>query len=107
MSTTIAEARSRYWQEQTEAWQASGKSQLVFCKAHKLSYPRFGYWLRKFRRRAARDEHSQRPGFVPVTTALVPDPSERLSLLLPNGVEVRGIGADNLLLVPQLLDQLS
>ena len=38
-----------HWKEQIDAWQASGQSQLSFCQANELNYPRFGYWLRKFR----------------------------------------------------------
>ena len=45
-----ADNRTQYWKAQIDAWQASGQSQQAFCKANDLNYPRFGYWLRKFRR---------------------------------------------------------
>ncbi|MGB5198937.1 MAG: hypothetical protein WBN68_11830 [Sedimenticolaceae bacterium] len=43
------DTRERYWRAQIDAWQVSGQSQQAFCKANDLNYPRFGYWLRKFR----------------------------------------------------------
>jgi len=106
-TTTEAETRSHYWQEQIEAWQVSGNSQSAFCRTHKLNYARFGYWLRKFRRQVRQDDDSPVSGFVPVTTLSMPYAGEHLNLLLPNGMEIRGIDADNLSLVPQLLNQLS
>jgi len=106
MSTaTTREARTRYWQEQIEAWQSSGQSQQAFCKTHNLNYPRFGYWLRKFRQQADQAQRPTASAFVPVTTA--PAASSGLSVSLPNGVEVRGIAPHNLKLVTQLLDCLS
>ena len=42
-------ARTSYWQQQIEAWLASGQSQKAYCKANDLNYHRFGYWRRKFR----------------------------------------------------------
>lgn len=44
------DTRAQYWRAQIDAWQASGQTQQAFCKANDLNYPRFGYWLRKFRR---------------------------------------------------------
>ena len=46
-----SETRAQYWQAQIEAWQASGQSQLAYCRANRLNYPRFGYWRRRLRRR--------------------------------------------------------
>ena len=55
-TTTVPDTRTHYWLEQVKAWKASGQSQLAFCKANDLNYPRFGYWLRKFRQQSARTE---------------------------------------------------
>lgn len=30
-------------------WQASGKSQIAYCKSHGLSFAKFNYWVRKLR----------------------------------------------------------
>jgi len=94
-----------YWKGQIEAWKGAGLSQIKFCQANHLSYHRFVYWRRKFegggrRRRAA----STGGGFA--TVDYRPETSCGLTLSLPNGLVVRGICADNVPVVRQLLEQL-
>jgi hypothetical protein len=102
-TTVVSDARTQYWEEQIQSWKASGQSQQAFCRANDLNYARFGYWLRKLRRMSA--EADRRPcGFVPVVSPL---PGSSLSLVLPNGLELHGIAADNLPLVKQLVGYLS
>lgn len=88
------------WQQHIETWQASGLSQAAYCEQHELIYHRFGYWYRKLA-----SGRSKGAGFARVVR-----PSQRrtdgLSVMLPNGIELRGIGADNLPVVGQLLRQL-
>ncbi len=96
------DTRERYWKAQVDAWLASGQSQLAFCRANELSYPRFSYWLRKFRRQGQVSESGRVSGFVPV----VATPVGGLSVHLPNGIELRGVNAQNLHLVEQLLARL-
>jgi hypothetical protein len=97
-----SETRARYWQAQIEAWRVSGQSQLAYCKANGLNYPRFGYWLRKFRRQVATGA-GRAPAFVPVIAA----PGDGgLSVRLPNGIELRGINEQNLHVVERLLARL-
>lgn len=94
--------RAQYWQGQIEAWRASGQSQLAYCKSNGLNYPRFGYWLRKFRRQGAADVR-RASGFVPIVAA----PGDGgLSVHLPNGIELRGVSKQNLEVVEQLLARL-
>jgi len=104
LTTQTSEARARYWQEQINAWRASGQSQLAFCKANDLNYPRFGYWLRKFRNQGAVAAAACRPsGFVPVVASSA---SDGLSIHLANGIELRGVAEQNLPLVEHLLARL-
>ena len=100
-----SEALTRYWRQQIEAWQASGQSQRAFCVANDLDYYRFGYWWRKFRRQAADTQRRTPPAFLPVVPHASAVSSE-LSLELPGGAVVRGIGPENVALVSQLLRQL-
>ena len=100
---TTADAREQYWQAQMDAWRASGQSQLAFCKANDLNYPRFGYWLRKFRGQGVVAGVPRGRGFVPVVASSV---SEGLTVHLPNGIELRGVTEQNLPLVEQLLARL-
>jgi hypothetical protein len=98
------DTREQYWKTQIDAWQASDQSQQALCKANDLDYPRFGYWLRKFRRQGVvAKAPGQRSGFVPVVAAPADD---GLSLHLPNGIELRGVSERNLHLVEQLLARL-
>lgn len=101
---TTPNTRAQYWKEQINAWRASRQSQQAFCKTHQLNYPRFGYWLRKFREQDSIAVAPRRsPGFVPVVAA--PARSD-LTVRLPNGIELHGITADNLLIAEQLLARL-
>jgi hypothetical protein len=102
-NTTSPAARTRYWKEQVDTWQVSGQSQQAFCKANELNYARFVYWLRKFRRQGEVAAARRPTGFVPVVAA---SSSNSLSVHLPNGVELRGITSQNLVLVEQLLARL-
>ena len=96
--------REDYWKAQIDAWQASGQSQRAFCKANALEYPRFSYWLRKFRRRdVVATAPRQETGFVPVVAASAGD---GLSVHLPNGIALRGVSERNLHVVEQLLARL-
>ncbi|MCG7881682.1 MAG: IS66 family insertion sequence element accessory protein TnpB [Candidatus Thiodiazotropha endolucinida] len=102
-TNTTPDIRTDYWQEQIRAWQTFGQSQRAYCQANDLNYLRFGYWLRKFRQQAEWSEPT-RSGFVPVTRAATATPGG-LALVLPNGIELRGVNHDNLSLVEQLLNR--
>lgn len=99
-----ADNRTQYWKAQIDAWQASGQSQQAFCKANDLNYPRFGYWLRKFRRQGMVAAAPRRASaFVPVVASST---GSGLTVHLPNGIELRGVTEHNLPLVEQLLARL-
>ena len=97
--TAEAEGLAEYWQGQVNNWRTSGKSQASFCKTHDLSYHRFTYWRRKFDEQPTESE-----GF-----ALVKYQSAgggNLSVAMPNGLVVQGIGSDNLGVARELLESL-
>lgn len=104
---TDPDALAAYWKEQVEAWKVSGLSQIKFCTDNELSYHRFVYWRRKFEgvtgRRPAKQGISA-SGFAAVNYQ--PDVDVGLTLSLPNGLMLRGICAENVSVVRQLLDQL-
>ena len=104
---TIAQAETQpdYWQQQVGAWQQSGLSGAKFCQANGLVYHRFLYWRRKLTQKS--DEQLTPPspsGFTQVRYR--PDDDTGLTLSLPNGLVVRGICADNVPVVCQLLEAL-
>lgn len=90
-----------YWREHVDAYAASGESGAAYCKRHNLLYHRFVYWRQKFRP-AAPDEPSK---FARVV-GLAPGPAHELSVTLPNGLVIGGIGEHNVGLVRQLLESL-
>ena len=93
------------WKQQIRTWKLSGLSQAQFCKNNNLIYHRFVYWRGKFDDATRASSAKQgRGGFA--TVAVRPDADRGLTLSLPNGLIVRGICADNLSVVRQLLDQL-
>jgi uncharacterized membrane protein len=89
-----------------DAWKASGKSQKAFCRANQLNYPQFGYWVRKFFTQSNKETAPSRSGFAAVTPS-TPQAATGLSVVLPNGLEVRGICTNNIACVHQLLRDLS
>jgi len=102
MTTTESTERTQYWQDHITQWQVSGLTQKAYCQEQGLRYATFGYWVRKLRA-ATEEVGTLSSGFVPVTAATSPS---GLTLALPNGLEIRGIEADNLCLVQPLLGAL-
>ncbi len=93
------------WKQQVQAWKLSGLSQAQFCKNNNLIYHRFVYWRGKFDSNTQGFSTKQNQGgFAAVSVR--PDADRGLTLSLPNGLIVRGICAENLSVVRQLLDQL-
>ena len=105
-SKATSEALSAHWRPLVDAWRNSAQSQRAFCRQQDLSYEQFVYWRRKFEQRA--NGTGRRPSSALVPVIYQPEVAEHgLSLVLPNGIEVRGIGLNNLPLVEQLLGRLS
>jgi len=103
MAPTGTTDRTVFWQEHVTTWQASNLTQKAYCEAHGLRYTAFGYWVHKLRT-ASEGRREGPSGFVPVTLA----PADGgLVLALPNGLEIRGIEANNVGLVRALLGMLA
>ena len=93
-----------YWQQQIGQWKSSGQSQAKFCQANELSYHRFVYWRQKFERGTGGQAKRETGGFA--TVDYRSEVHGGLTLSLPNGLVLRGISADNVPVVRQLLEQL-
>ena len=104
MATTDRTDRITFWHEHVTTWQASGLTQKAYCDEHGLRYSAFGYWVRKLRGATEPPTEKKGAGFVPVIPATVQPTG--LILSLPNGLEIRGIEAQHLALVRQLLEVL-
>jgi len=71
------EEKRRYWKQHIEDWRTSGLTRADYCRQHNLSYGRFIYWNRKFRKEPS-------PAFIELKFPAVPYPktSSPPSLLL-------------------------
>ena len=96
---------TEYWQQRVAGWQESGQSQKAYCEANDLNFHQFGYWRRKLLNQAEAGRQKD-SGFVPVTLRSQTVPTS-LSIQLPNGLVLQGIGRENLEWVYQLLSRLS
>ena len=94
-----------YWRQQVDIWKNSSQSQAKFCQANELSYHRFVYWRQKFERGPS-GNHAKRGSGGFATVDCRPEVNGGLTLSLPNGLVLRGICADNVSVVRQLLEQL-
>ncbi len=103
MDMSDATEGAPFWQLHIAAWQQSGLTQKAYCEHQELRYSTFGYWVRKLRRAAEPATEKKGAGFVPVIPATV----QPTGLSLPNGLEIRGIEANNLSLVRDLLGMLA
>lgn len=107
-----SQERTRYWEGQILAWQASGESGQAFCDAQGLVYHRFVYWRRKLlssAETAGGHPGELASGFARVAPASPwPDPSlaSGLMIALPNGVSISGLHAGNVALLGDILRQL-
>lgn len=100
-TTKHSESLSDFWNQQIKQWQQTEQSQIAYCRTHDLGYHRFTYWRRKLASTAQKAQQPVRSGFVPVKAcSTIP---QALTVTLPNGVILRGIAADNLSIVKQLL----
>lgn len=74
-----------------EDWQASGLTQLSYCKEQGLKVPTFSYWVQKYYKQSRQDNTSS---FVCISKqALVAN--QEYELVYPNGVKLR-LHTDNL-----------
>ncbi len=102
---TTPAALAAYWQQELNKWKDSDQSQKQFCRDNELPYQRFGYWYRKLEGGTGRRKKTRKSsGFAAVDYR--PENSSGLTLSLPSGLVLRGICADNVPVVRQLLEQL-
>ena len=72
------EEKRRFWKQHIEGWKLSNQTQTEYCRQHDLSYDRFVYWKRKFRR-------DSKPSFIelklpPVTPPKMIPPASSLRI---------------------------
>ena len=107
VSTPEQETSTTTWTIRLKEWRATGQSQKAYCEAHDLGYHQFSYWRRKLegggRQRGKATVSNS--GFVPVTKS--GDSSMGgLTISLPNGIQIKGVGAQHVDLMKSLVDSL-
>lgn len=93
MSRGLSSTQATSWQFHLDAWQSSGQTQAAYCRKHNLAYCQFTYWKQKFAQGLNSEQGDSRSGFVPVQR--INDPSSSLTICLPNGASIEGVGEDN------------
>lgn len=101
-SQALSDTLAAHWRPLIETWHRSGQRQKAFCRERDLNYDQFVYWRRKLSQRDSDQNQRTSSALVPVTFASKPAASG-LSLVLPNGMELRGLALDNVAVVQQLL----
>lgn len=61
------EEKRRFWKQCIEDWRSSDSTRAEYCRQHNLSYDRFIYWNRKFRKKS-------NPAFIELKFPAVPYP---------------------------------
>ena len=77
MDSSKTDIKAQYWNEHFTAWEASGLSQVEYCKQHNLKLANFTYWRTR--------SNKTRRKFMPLSSPAV---SERLILDLPHGIRL-------------------
>ena len=89
MTTAISspaevEEKRRYWRKHLDAWQASGLTQVEYCRQHDLSRFRFQYWKKRFQ------ESDSVPALieVPFSSVLARKPYQALRLVVSDQYQI-------------------
>ena len=76
--------KRRYWKEHLDAWQASGLTQVAYCRQHDLSRFRFQYWKKRFQ------ECDSLPALieVPFSSVMAGRPHQSLRLVVGDQYQI-------------------
>jgi hypothetical protein len=76
--------KRRYWREHLDAWQASGLTQVAYCRQLGLSRFQFQYWKRRFQESASLPSLIE----VPFASVMVRKPNQALRLLVGDQYQI-------------------
>lgn len=98
-------SRTDVWQQHVNAWQQTDQSGAAFCQEQGLVYHQFVYWRQKLLKAGADSPKPEPPrGFTHIRYQ--PEEDAGLTVLLPSGIEIRGIHAGNVSAAQLLLASL-
>ena len=102
-STPPRPIREQFWREHIDRWQESGLTKSAYCRQEDLKLHQMSYWCQKLV--ATKQQLPSAGRFVPLQLR-TPLTESTLSVVLPNGIVVRGITGENVELVGQLIVRL-
>lgn len=85
--------KASMWGRHQAAWRDSGLSVAAYCRRRGLAYAQWMYWQRRLGRRAFVAVQVEVHGPAAVSRVDVSSSALMLSVMLPNGLEVRLAGA--------------
>ena len=107
-STTQSLSRQQFWEQHLQDYPRSGLSRMAYCREHGLTYHQMLYWQKRAAT-ATTNTAATKPGsatkLVPVALR-VREPTVALTVVLPNGIQIRDIQPGNLSALNALLEQL-
>ena len=107
MTSTNSNTGDEFWHQHITQWQASGLSQVGYCRQQTLREHQFSYWKCKLLT-GSKPVKAEPAGFarVQVATQASMSSAPGLCLCFSGGIQVTGITQDNMALLKQLIEVL-
>lgn len=110
--TTNRDDKRLIWQQHIEAWKSSGKTQQAYCDENNIKPTQLWYWNRRLNPKTidAKPAVTQKKrsfAFVPVHIDTCNANDQGLIIALPNGLVIRGITAQTMPLLKNLIREVS
>ena len=101
--------RHRKWQTHINQWQTSGATQAAYCRKHRLKLHQFVYWRSKLTTATTNepDKFADKTGSCFVPVVMEQTARAELTVTLPNGLRIEGIGSSTIALMQRLVGALS
>jgi len=103
--TSTKTEKHDYWTRHVKQYMSSGKTQRDYCDQHQLKLHQLVYWKRVLMDQFE-DTNTDRAtnGFVAVQlTQPLDRAAEQLIIELPNGVRIKGVHANNLTIIQDII----
>jgi hypothetical protein len=76
--------KRRYWKQHLDEWQASGLTQVVYCRQNSLSRFQFQYWKKRFQESVSLPSLIE----VPFASVMARKPNQALRLLVGDQYQI-------------------
>lgn len=96
--------RTVHWKKHVQQWQLSGLSQAAYSKQHNLIYHQMTYWCRKFTTDPDPQSDTTNKDHFMAVAVEQPATDHVPRLLLPNGLELRGLSRESMSTVIRIIE---